>query len=169
MDKKRLKEKQQELSKIFGNIDKESLVVIKGHLLIEESLNYIIENFVHHSEFMNKAKLSFYQKINVARSMSLSEQDNTMWILIEKINTLRNDFSHRLESEKRDEKINLIISLYNSEMKNSEFEQDWEKEDFPEFLAFVISFCLGFLGNFEEEIKRFKEVVKIMDKAMNKK
>jgi len=169
MDKKRLEEKHKELAKVFGEIDKESLVVLKGHLLLEESLNFIIENFVHHSDFINKAKLSFYQKLNVARAMSLTEQNNSMWTLIEKINTLRNDFSHRLESDKREEKINLIISLYKSEMKGSEFEHDWENEDLPTFLAFVISLCLGFLAGFESEVERFQRVVAIMNKSMNKK
>ena len=169
MDKKRLKDKQKELAEIFGDIDRESLVVIKGHLLIEESLNFIIENFVHHHDFMNKANLSFYQKLNIARSMSLSEQNNSVWLLIEKLNTLRNDFAHRLNSEKREEKIKLIISLYNSEMKGDEFEKDWKNEDLPTFLSFVVSLCLGFLSSFEAEIERFKSVVAIMNKSLNKK
>lgn len=80
MEKLRLEEKYRQLAKIFGDTDRESLVILKGHLLIEESLNFIIENFVHHSEFMNNAKLTFYQKLNIARSMSLSEQDNSMLI-----------------------------------------------------------------------------------------
>lgn len=169
MEKERLKEKNAELAKIFGAIEKESLVILKGHLLIEESLNFIIENFVHHSDFMNKAKLTFYQKLNIARSMSLNEQENSMWVLIEKINTLRNDFSHRLESDKRESKIQVIISLYKTEMKSTDFEHDWENEDLPTFLAFVISLCLGFLTAFEAEVKRFKRFVDILDKSVNKK
>lgn len=169
MDKKRLEEKHKELAKVFGKIDTESIVILKGHLLLEESLNFIIENFVHHSDFINKAKLTFYQKLNVARAMSLTEQNNSMWTLIEKINTLRNDFSHRLESDKREEKIKVIVSLYKSEMNGSEFEHDWEKEDLPTFLAFVISLCIGFLASFEAEVKRFQSVVTIMNKSMNKK
>jgi hypothetical protein len=169
MTEEKLKEKHIELAKIFGEIDRESLVVLKGHLLIEESLNFIIENFVHHSDFINKANLSFYQKLNIARSMSLSEEENSMWLLIEKINTLRNDFSHRLESDKRESKIQVIVSLYKSEMKSTEFEHDWENEDLPTFLAFVISLCLGFLSAFEAETKRFKNFVSIMNKSLNKK
>ena len=169
MDKKRLQDKHQELAEIFGDIDIESLVIIKGHLLIEESLNFIIENFVHHPDFMKNANLSFYQKLNVARSMSLNEQDNLIWLIIEKLNTLRNDFAHRLNSEKREEKIKLIVSLYKSEMKDSEFVSDWENEDRPTFLSLVISFCLGFLSSFEAEVERFKSVVVIMNKSLNKK
>ncbi|NRS90896.1 hypothetical protein HNQ02_003847 [Flavobacterium sp. 7E] len=169
MEKERLKLKNAELAKIFGVIDKESLVILKGHLLIEESLNFIIENFVHHSDFMNKAKLTFYQKLNIARSMSVSEQENSMWLLIEKINTLRNDFAHRLESDKRESKIQVILSLYKTEMKSTDFEDDWENEDLPTFLAFVISLCLGFLTALEAEIKRFKSIINIVDKSTNKK
>lgn len=168
MEKLRLEEKHRQLAKIFGDIDRESLVILKGHLLIEESLNFIIENFVHHSEFMNNARLTFYQKLYIARSMSLSEQDNSMWLIIEKINTLRNDFSHRLESDKREAKIQIIVSLYKLEMKATENEHDWENEELPIFLAYVISLCIGFLSEFESEVKRFKTVVNIMNKSMNK-
>jgi hypothetical protein len=45
-------------------------VVLKGHLLIEEALDGIISNFVFHSERIGEARLSFAQKVNLARSMS---------------------------------------------------------------------------------------------------
>lgn len=36
------------------------------------------------------------------------------------------------------------------------------------FLGDVVAFCLGFLGSFEAEVKRFKDIVQIMDNKLNK-
>ena len=38
------------------------LIFLKGHLLIEEVLTIIIENYVWHSKFLQLSKLTFYQK-----------------------------------------------------------------------------------------------------------
>jgi hypothetical protein len=155
--------------KIFGenNNNKENLVILKGHLYLEESLNFIIENFVYHPDFLNKAKLSFSQKLNIARSMSLNEQANSMWMLIEKINTLRNDFSHRLESEKRKQIIQDIASLY-KQIQGSEYENEWKDNDLPQSLMCVIGYCSGFLSGFEAEIINLKSMVSLMNKSLNR-
>ena len=66
----------------FEHVDETVLVVLKGHLLIEEALAAIIEGFVFHPEFMQAASLRFGHKVSVARSMSLSDQQNEMWSII---------------------------------------------------------------------------------------
>jgi hypothetical protein len=57
----------------LGYVDETALVVVKGHLLIEESLNSIISAFVFHPEFIQEANLRFAQKLSIARSMSLDD------------------------------------------------------------------------------------------------
>ena len=169
MNDETLREKTNRLAKVFGNVDRETLVVLKGHLLIEESLNSIIETFVHHAEKMQNAKLSFFQKVHIAKSMSLTEHESSAWILIEHINSLRNDFAHKLESEKRAAKIENLKKLYALECKDNEFTEDPTAEDNSLFIGDVVAFCLGFLGSFEAEVMRFKEIVQMMDNVLNKK
>jgi hypothetical protein len=51
--------------------DETALVVLKGHLLIEESLEAIISDYVLHPEFVEKARLGFEKKMYLARSISI--------------------------------------------------------------------------------------------------
>jgi hypothetical protein len=63
----------------FAQVDETVLVVLKGHLLIEEALDTIISRFVFHPEFIQAANLRFAQKLSIARSISLDEHNNEMW------------------------------------------------------------------------------------------
>lgn len=48
-------------------VDDIALIVLKGHLIIEEVLDSIISRFVFHSEYLDRASLRFAQKVNIAR------------------------------------------------------------------------------------------------------
>lgn len=168
MAKKEFQSKIESIQKLFSEIDRESVVILKGHLMIEESLDNIICNFVHHKNPIHKARLNFIQKIYIAKSMSVSDSDHSMWLLIEKINTLRNDFSHNLTSEKRQDKIKTVIALYKKETEGNDFNYDWKGMELYEQLVFVISLCLGFLGTFEKEVDRFRKIVDKLDRMHNK-
>ena len=162
----RLNEKHQILAEVFGDVDRDVLVVLKGHLLIEESLNNIIENFIYHPDKLKNANLSFYQKIHIAKSMSIAQENNTMWQLIEKLNSLRNDFAHNLTSDKRNHKIQDIRKLYEDEVKGSAFENDWYSNDLATFISLIVSFCLGFLTSFEVEVEKKRSLMKILNRAL---
>ena len=55
-------------------VDDEALVVLKGQLIVEKKLDEIIEAFVFHPEQLETARLSFAQKVAIARSLSLERQ-----------------------------------------------------------------------------------------------
>src|SRR5258708_6758278 len=96
----------------LSNVDETTLVVLKGHLLIEELLDSIISTFVFHPEFIGADNLGFAQKLSIARSMSLDEHENAMWELATKLNSLRNELAHKLDSPKRAAKTRSVIDLY---------------------------------------------------------
>jgi len=168
MDEARKNNAIKDIQEHLSQVDEVALIVLKGHLLIEESLGRIISNFVFHEDKIDSARLSFYQKVWIGRSMSLREQDNSMWDLIVAINALRNDLAHSLNSPKRQNKIDRVLSLYEAETvdmedgpKLSEFDEAHIK------IAFAISLCTGFLSTFEAEVERFKAVVGTLDRLMN--
>lgn len=70
-------------------VDESAQVILKGHLVIEETLSEIISTFVFHDEYLEGARLSFAQKLAIARTMSLDEHGNEMWQLIAALNSLR--------------------------------------------------------------------------------
>ncbi|MEM5563846.1 hypothetical protein WNY78_01960 [Psychroserpens sp. AS72] len=167
MKKSKFEINKEKLLGLFEELDESSIIVIKGHLLVEESLNNIIENFVHHSGIIQKARLSFSQKILIAKSMSLTEQNHSIWNVINKLNTLRNDFAHRLTSETRQHKIDDLIKLLKIEVESLDDEK-LDLSDQNTALNYVISLCIGFLSSFEEEVDRFRSMINHLDKTMNK-
>ncbi|WP_462249235.1 hypothetical protein [Ekhidna sp.] len=142
----------------YNKVDEELIAILKGHLLIEKLLNQIIEEFVFHPEILPETRLSFYQKIHLARSISYSEQDNTMWKLVTAFNTLRNEYAHNLDSDAKEKKLEKLKQLYIVETKGSEFEKVWEEGNVIG-IAYSMSMIIGFLTSFEKEVKSFKNFV----------
>lgn len=155
-------------SQLIGLVEID-LIILRGHLLLEEVLYNIISKFVFHPAFIKKSDINFSQKVSIARSMSLDESDNSIWGLILAINTLRNKIAHELPTSQNIEKhIIKVKDLYNSEMKGFEGEQEhfW-KEDDCKGMALAVAMGIGFLHGFLEEVKRFKEAVHLIDVAYN--
>lgn len=144
--------------------DDEALILLKGHLVIEERINAVIEKFVWNAQYIDRARLSFAQKIALARAMSMDESENSMWDLIEKLNTLRNKLAHSLEGEPRAKSMIALRNAFKREVTNPDRE---EINDDRVLLAGVISMCLGFVHALEQEVERFRRYVNLMDRAMN--
>jgi hypothetical protein len=155
----------QKLEENLRFVDESALVILKGHLIIEETLTEIISTFVFHAEQLEGARLSFSQKVAIARSMSLDEHNNEMWQLIAAINRLRNELAHALSSPKRVEKTKALLNLH--EKLGGIMTTD-EKET-PEhiLLSFSVTYSLGFLSGFLEEVRRFKSMLEDMDRIVN--
>ena len=171
MTQDRIKQLKSIFDRHFKEVDEEAQVILKGHLLIEEVLYRIITTFVFHPAHIENANLTFYNKVSVARSLSLGESENTMWNLILAFNTLRNKTSHFLDLEHRKSALEKVRLLYEKELSGEypdEVKLVWQREKTPVALSYTFSLCFGFLGEFEEEAVRFKEFVTEADKMMNK-
>ncbi len=145
------------------------LIILRGHLLLEEYLYNAICEFVFHPTFIKKADMNFSQMVTIARSISLDEQNNSMWGLILAINKLRNKIAHELSMSTRiGEHVTKVKDLYNSEMKGIEDGQErlWKNDD-CKGMGFAIAMGMGFLNEFLEEVKRFKKAVHLIDAIYN--
>ena len=90
-----------------------------------------------------------------------------MWKLIEAINTYRNKLAHSLDETIHQKRINSIFDLY-FEILSDEASVIKQKENpTKQILSDTILVVLGFLGNFEAEIKRFKNLIVSLDKEIN--
>jgi hypothetical protein len=52
-------------------VDDVAQIVLKGHLLIEALLNEALSTYVLHEEFLEPARLQFYQRLNLCRGFLL--------------------------------------------------------------------------------------------------
>ena len=111
--------------------------------------------------------MSFYQKINIARSISLDESQNEMWELLGLINEYRNQLAHSLDEEIHNKKIDKLLNKY-FDIYSDDPEIQKERNQPTELsLTSTIVVILGFLGSFESEIDRYKSAVEKLDKIMN--
>lgn len=81
------------------------LVILKGHLLVEEQLRHLIAERVRNREVLPKARLSFAQCVWLARAFFPAAHDPTLWKSLEQLNEIRNAFSHQLSPARIEERI----------------------------------------------------------------
>lgn len=92
-----------------GNID---LCILKGHLLIERSLDHFLISKVKQAKHLGEARLRFKQKVLLAqafgfRSGSEGSEHNSdwLWSAIKQLNLMRNGLAHNLEYAKLEKQI----------------------------------------------------------------
>jgi hypothetical protein len=101
-DKDKTHEYLEQFSAYMGDVDELAQVILKGHLIIEGVLDNILELVFFHPEHLANARLSFNQKVNLARAYCLRKNQLSMWRLVTMINTIRNQIAHSLHHPKRD-------------------------------------------------------------------
>jgi hypothetical protein len=88
-----------------------TLIVLKGHLLVEEALNDVAGSVLPHPEHLSSARLGFFALACVVRAAVAEKSTNEAWNLIAMLNTLRNNLAHGLESPKRPELIRNVLQI----------------------------------------------------------
>jgi hypothetical protein len=86
-----------------------TVVILRGHLLIEELLNDIISFHLKDPSAIKDARLTFFQKMRLAQGILGNKKDNSTWKAIEVLNKLRNQISHRLPDSTLINQMNPIL------------------------------------------------------------
>src|SRR5664279_2048375 len=138
-------------------IDEVAQSVLKGHLILEGALDNIIGLIFFHPELVFGSRITFYQKVQMVRAYALQEQDFPMWKLVFAINELRNEIAHRLEGERRKQKLAALRDVYFAEAG----EKFAYQKDYADNLIVMLacSHCTGFLGRTEEDIGFLREQI----------
>ena len=81
------------------------LVVLKGHLLLEEALEQLISASCDVPSELEKARLTFAQKLSLVCALSpiLSDSDRSF---VRKLNAMRNKMAHRLDGFDAEHELN---------------------------------------------------------------
>lgn len=74
-----------------------SLIILKGHLLIEELLFALVRSAVRHPEAITSANLSFYNVASIAKALFYEARLGEVWDAIFELNALRNTLAHSLD------------------------------------------------------------------------
>jgi hypothetical protein len=127
------------------DVDDVSLIVLKGHLLIEEMLLELATLALEHPKHL--AKLSFHQLACLVRALVAEKPDDKCWELILQINSLRNRLAHKLEPPDLDQRIKRILALDKETQPFEDMTLDKSAVDFEpaEGLRHAIVSCMQFL------------------------
>jgi hypothetical protein len=110
---KNMEEKRERFFRLLPDIDDTTLVVLKGHLLIEEHLNDILYDACALPQYVDKTRLTFYQKIMLTRGLIgqniQGNETEDPWKSLEVLNSLRNQLAHKLEPSDLDDQIDRFI------------------------------------------------------------
>lgn len=93
------------LAKHLPSVDDMTLIVLKGHLLIEEQLISILDSSLKYPKALDKARLTFAQRLSLVKALKYRHENGWVWEAIGKLNSIRNDIAHKLEPSKLNEKI----------------------------------------------------------------
>ena len=86
-----------------------TLIVLKGHLVLEEELNSAVASRVDHPKHILDAELEFAQLLFVAKALFFRADDSWVWSGIKKLNSIRNVLAHTLEPKNLDEKLQEFV------------------------------------------------------------
>ncbi|MGB8225815.1 MAG: hypothetical protein WCE45_02950 [Sedimentisphaerales bacterium] len=125
-----------------------SLIVLKGHLLIEEMLIDIRDKLLPHAEYLDSVNINFNQLLHVIRSAIESKYDHKSWDLIVEFNRLRNKLVHNLEPPELKSLLSQLFNVYSQTQPSDEVQIDKDGEtelDTAERLKHVVVDCMQFL------------------------
>jgi hypothetical protein len=116
------------------------LVVLKGHLLVEELLRAYIEKHVRRPAALADARLTFHQCLCIARAFDNDPSREKLWLVIEKLNGLRNKFAHSLEPKDVERSVAEFITMQSNFDPSLAYADDGKK--FGALASCLLGVCL---------------------------
>ena len=86
-----------------------TLVILKGHLLIEEQVRQIIAERMKRPNALIDARLECYQAICIAEALC-PEEEEYVWNAVKKLNNIRNELAHKTEPVGIDDRIEDFVN-----------------------------------------------------------
>jgi len=146
--------------------DDTTLIILKGHLLLEELLMQIVRTVVAHGNLLEDTRLTFAELASLARSMCWSKHNSDMWDLISSINVLRNDLAHKLESPKFEQKLKHVLEAHISSIEDPEKRSEVEAMSVPDQLKFAVVYTMGFLNSYLSDAQAYRKTVDNLYKTL---
>lgn len=140
----------------IAHIDVVVQVLLKGHLLLEEALSRLIDLYVYKGAYLEDARLTFKQKLNLAKALTQKLGASSGWDVLDAINVLRNDVSHRLDSPERKKRIARLRETYFRETPPSDLIEEIKRGPDSVLIVAACAYCAGFLAVYESGAKKLR-------------
>jgi hypothetical protein len=127
-----------------------SVLVLKGHLLIEEQLNYFLKEAVRNPALLGKARLTYAQKLQLVEALSGSLGEKLAFAT--ELNAIRNALAHRADVPDLPERVDALLHKFNKEVPKKLTPRQraaW----FCSQIAFVCGALRGFANGFHALVR----------------
>lgn len=112
-----------------------ALVVLRGHILIEEELREVVRAKFLKPKVHDLRKSKYYRLLRRAQTLYGDQLPEWKWRVAQEFNDLRNSLAHQLEDETVEPRIERVLKLYRANDEGFAFV---EKEDLLQ-LAYCLS------------------------------
>jgi hypothetical protein len=128
------------------------LTTIKGHLLVEQTLDEFLAASLSDPEQIRGARFGFADKVRVCRAMSFDQSEDQLWTVIGCINGLRNAIAHGHGDKKIAEAMRTVKASYLASLTPEQAEgiKDLPDDQIAEGACVM---CGGFLVTITNEAK----------------
>lgn len=132
-----------------------SLIVLKGHLLVEEMLSELLAILFHFPQHLEGLHSSFHLKASIVRAACQYDENNKAWDLITALNKTRNELIHNLEPPKLEKVLTTLFSVH-KQVDVIDVPVDRNQEHLAEAsqrLKWAIQDCMRFLVKLKSSIE----------------
>jgi len=134
------------------------MVLLKGHLLIEEQLQSFIDSIVANPKHLIEARLTFYQRLAIAKALHTDHDRfgyGWVWEAVQSLNVLRNQLVHKVVNTDFSTAVQSFVCSVEPKIPVLIKDGDGEQYDLGKFglIISVIGFCLARLCRSECEIR----------------
>jgi hypothetical protein len=148
------KEYQDLLFSELDNITDLELLILKGHILVEYSLNKFINEVNNGGVDIDKINFTFHKKITIAEILGLFNKKDFLKQSIVDINKLRNQIAHTLTYEEK--LLKGLIKGFVEMDKPDDTGIHEESSDFSNFYNILIAICATIMGKKLAAVKLIK-------------
>lgn len=91
------------------------IVIIKGHLLVEEALFTAVSGFCRRPEAIENARLSFAHLLALYSGLTGQKEEGHIYKFIKATNELRNKLAHNADVPELEKKIDALLAIHTGE------------------------------------------------------
>jgi hypothetical protein len=138
--------------KHLGHTSEFIQTLLNAHLEVEGDLDTFLDQVFLNPEYLEKARLSFYQKVQLCRAYSNVNHDAADWKLMDGLNALRNKVAHR--SRHKVLKLDLRELRGLIEERSERLRSEMQGASNIEVVVHAAALCSGFLSFLLDNLKR---------------
>jgi hypothetical protein len=123
-----------------------TLIILKGHLLLEEELNARLREIALRPQALQEARLRFHalSRVCMAFLYGANSAEQWFWSAIASLNSIRNDLAHHLDPPQLETKIDAMLQALERDVPSGLFASSGSRADRTrQALAFLYGVAQG--------------------------